>query len=88
MKTGGRPLTRETTLKDLEKYLAVGEHLENYRFVPKDATYSSVRRAFERVNGKNQRVSVIFITETGKPGQRLLGMLTPWDVLGDPEEGK
>ena len=50
--------------------------------MPKDATYISVRRIFERVRGKNQRVSVIFITEHGRVGEALLGMLTPWDVMG------
>ncbi len=83
--TGGKAITQDTTLRDLENYLDVGNHMENYEFVPKNATYSSVRRIFERVRGKNKRISVIFITETGQPGQRLLGMLTPWDVLGGPE---
>jgi hypothetical protein len=59
--------------------------MENYDFVPKDATYLSVRRKFEKVRGKNKRISVIFITENGKPGERVLGMLTPWDVLGEPD---
>ncbi len=85
LNTGGRALTSATTLKDLEPYLDVGEHRENYEFVPKTETYLSVRRKFEKVRGKNKRVSVIFITETGRPGERLLGMLTPWDVLGEPE---
>ncbi len=81
----GKALTAGTTLKDLEKYLDLAEHMENYEFVPKDATYISVRRKFERVKGRNQRVSVIFITENGRPKERLLGMLTPWDVLGGIE---
>ncbi len=78
-----KALTPETTLRDLEKYLTVGEHMENYAFVSRKETYFSVRRTFEKVKGKNQRVSVVFITETGRPGERLLGMLTPWDVLRD-----
>lgn len=61
------------------------DHMENYEFVSKDATYITVRKKFEHVKGKNKRVSVIFITETGSPEERLLGMLTPWDVLGEPE---
>lgn len=84
LRTGGRPLTQRTTLKDLSKYLDVKERMENYEFVPKTETYSSVRRKFEKIKGKNKRVSVVFITETGHPGERLLGMLTPWDVLGEP----
>jgi len=38
---------------------------------------------FEKVKGRNQRVSVIFITEQGRQDQKLLGVLTPWDVLGN-----
>lgn len=83
--TGGRAIRADTTLRDMEKYLNVGDHMENYEFVPKDATYISVRGKFEKVQGRNKRVSVIFITEHGRPGERLLGMLTPWDVLGEPE---
>lgn len=79
--TGGRAIGRETSLRDLEKYLDPGEHLENYVFLPKKATYISARKVFEKPRGKNGRVSAIFITETGSPRERLLGMLTPWDVL-------
>lgn len=85
LRTGGRPLTQHTSLRDMSRYLDVRERMENYEFVPKTETYSSVRRKFEKIKGRNKRVSVVFITETGHPGERLLGMLTPWDVLGEPE---
>ena len=81
LRTGGRSIQPDTTVADLGGHLDVAAHMENYQFVPKDATYLSVRRIFERVRGKNKRVSVVFITEHGKPGEPLLGMLTPWDVL-------
>lgn len=85
LKSGGKGLSPNTRLQDLEPYLQLKEHRENYQFLPKDATYLTARQKFEKVQGKNKRVSVIFITETGRPGERLLGMLTPWDVLGEPE---
>lgn len=72
-------------MAELGRHIQVDAHMENYDFVPKDATYLSVRRKFEKVRGKNKRISVIFITENGKPGERVLGMLTPWDVLGEPD---
>ena len=81
LRTKGRSIQPDTTVADLGKHLDVAAHMENYQFVSKDATYRSVRRIFDRVRGKNQRVSVVFITENGKPGEPLLGMLTPWDVL-------
>ncbi len=83
--SGGRGIGPKTTLRDLGRDLEIGQHPENYAFVGKDATYLSVRKIFEKVQGKNKRISVVFITENGRPGERLLGMLTPWDVLGEPE---
>lgn len=79
----GKGITAETTIGDLQEYIAVEKHAENYEFVAKDTSYLTVRNMFETVKGRNQRVSVIFITEHGKQDQKLLGVLTPWDVLGD-----
>lgn len=83
LKNRGKGLSQETTIRDLRGFLAVEEHIENYEFVPADATYIHVRQRFEQVRARNKRVSVIFITQNGKPDQPLLGMLTPWDVLGE-----
>ena len=85
LRTGGKGIKPETTVAELGRHIQVDAHMENYDFVPKDATYLSVRRKVEKVRGKNKRISVIFITENGKPGERVLGMLTPWDVLGEPD---
>ena len=84
LQNGGKGIKSSTTVGDLGRHIEVGSHMENYEFVPQDATYLTVRSLFERVRGRNKRVSVIFITEHGRPAERLLGMLTPWDVLGEP----
>lgn len=81
---GGKQLTGNTVLKDLVEYLPVKYHLENYAFLPRSASYFEARAIFERMKGRNRRVSVIFITENGAENERLLGMLTPWDVMGEP----
>lgn len=83
LKNGGKGLTPDTTIRDLRGYLAVEEHIENYEFVSQNATYITVRDKFQQVRAKNKRVSVIFITQDGRTDQPLLGMLTPWDVLGE-----
>lgn len=79
----GEGITPDTTIGDLRDYIAVEKHAENYEFVAKDTSYLTVREMFEKVKGRNQRVSVIFITEHGRQDQKLLGVLTPWDVLGN-----
>lgn len=79
----GKGIGPNTTIRELKKQIDIREHKENYQFLPRNATYFQVREAFEIVHGKNKRVSAVFITENGRPGERLLGMLTPWDVLGE-----
>ena len=83
LRSHAQGITPETTIGDLRDYIAVEKHAENYEFVAKDTSYLTVREMFEKVKGRNQRVSVIFITEHGRLDQKLLGMLTPWDVLGN-----
>ena len=81
---GGRNITKETTLQDMATQLKIEEHPENYIFLPKSVSYITARNKFIRPAGRGKRISVIFITETGHQDERLLGMLTPWDVLRDP----
>lgn len=78
-----KPITRSTTIGEMHEHLPINTHIENYEFAPATLTCSDARKKFEIVRGKNKRLSVIFITEHGKEEERLLGMLTPWDVLGD-----
>jgi predicted transcriptional regulator len=79
----GKPITRQTTIGELEELLPITAHIENYIFAAKTLTLSEARSRFENMEGKSKRISVIFITETGKPEESLLGMLTPWDVMGE-----
>lgn len=79
----GKQITPNTTISELRELLPIKAHSENYEFVSKETTLSAVRQKFETYKGRNKRVSVIFVTENGSERERLLGMLTPWDVLGE-----
>lgn len=76
-------ITPETTIRELGRMLPVDRHIENYAFVNRQTTLLEARRMFEKIRGKNKRLSVIFITETGDREEQLLGMLTPYDVMKD-----
>lgn len=82
LRSGGKGIQPDTTVADLAGHIGFSAHMENYEFVPKDATYISCGGFSSGCGGKTRRVSVIFITEHGKVGEPLLGMLTPWDVMG------
>ena len=40
---------------------------------------------FEEELRDNKRLSVIFITEAGKTTEKILGMITAWDIAGYKE---
>jgi len=81
LKTPSVRFTEDTTIRELSKMLPVESHVENYAFVDRHTTSMEARRMFERIKGRNKRLSVIFITEHGRWDEGLLGMLTPWDVM-------
>ncbi|MDR1598775.1 MAG: hypothetical protein LBS11_02705 [Oscillospiraceae bacterium] len=58
---------------------------ERFLFIDQRATYADVKQAFEARRERNSRLAALFITETGNMAEQLLGMITPWDVLGRRE---
>lgn len=80
---GGREITENTTVEDLSAHLPINAHKENYAFVARNSDFFEVREKFDKPIAKNQRISVVFITENGKENERLLGMIVPSDVLTD-----
>ena len=78
-----KQITRQTSLKQLKEFFAFSTHSENYCFEQMDISLFSAIKIFDTVSEKNKRVSVIFITENGRPNERILAMLTPLDVMGN-----
>lgn len=56
---------------------------ERYMFVSADTSIISVRHAFQRYTERNHRLSAVFVTQNGNCKEKLICMLTPWDVLSD-----
>ena len=38
---------------------------------------------FEKRSQRSKRLAAVFITDNGSIGGRILGMLTPWDIIGE-----
>ena len=60
----------------------VREALEGTAQSEELAAYLDAATAFTPGQERTKRVAAIFITETGAPDEPLIGMLTPWDILG------
>ncbi len=74
-----------TKISDFSAYLPIDNHVcESFIFAPRDTTIIEAEKLLENVSGPlHKRPAVLFITQNGSPDERILGMLTPWDVLGE-----
>lgn len=81
---GEKGITPQTRIRDFLPYLPIEKHVqESYAFIDRGATYADVRIGFQRIKRGGKRLAALFITESGEENQPLLGMITPWDVLGE-----
>ncbi len=85
MKNSGIIINDDTQIKDFANYLKVENHIcEDFIFAPRTATVFEAEKLLENTSGpSNKRPAAIFITHNGSPDEKILGMLTPWDVLGE-----
>lgn len=77
-----RGITRNFTVGDFGKLLKIDNHCtERFLFVPKSMTIRQAGRAFEAVGSDKKRLAMMLITENGRTQEKILGVLTPFDVL-------
>lgn len=79
----GARIDERTRVGDMARFLPLERHSsERFLFMPADVSYLDAATAFTPGQERTKRVAAIFITETGAPDEPLIGMLTPWDILG------
>ena len=71
----------ETTFSSLAELLPVDAHVsESFRFVPRTITLTEVAEMFTVAMRRADRIGMVFITHSGKPSEKVLGIITAWDV--------
>ena len=79
----GEPPSPEFTFADAEKYIAFDHHdSEVYRYVKPSLYADELKDIFERTYSGGKRLAMVFVTEDGNPEGKLLGTISPWDILG------
>jgi len=58
------------------------EKSEGFRFMSADATVAEAASLFKESLKRHSRLGAVFVTEDGKRSQKLLGLLTVWDIAG------
>lgn len=72
-------LTSSLKFKDIMDYIDVKQ--ENYLFIKKTDTVYDITNIILDYYKQNNRISMIFVTENGKEKDKLIGILTPFDLL-------
>ncbi len=75
-------ITENLTIGDFEEFLSPDQHEnERFKFMHKDVSLFDVRAEFEKKPFRSKKLAVVFLTDNGTPNGRIVGLLTPWDVI-------
>ena len=70
------------TFRNIENYISlVGRDMEMFLFFKVDSYVEELEAKFEEAFANGKRIGVAFLTQNGRPNEKLLGIITPWDIL-------
>lgn len=73
---------KELTVGDMADCLPPESHAtEKFGFVDRDAGLGEIRDSFKSNGPSSRRVAAVFVTSDGTAGGKVLGMITPWDII-------
>ena len=76
------PAAGTLTFRDLEPYPSVTErNMQAFAFASMNAYVDDVVALFEKQLENGKRIRLVLLTNSGKPTDRLRGILTPWDII-------
>ncbi len=71
------------TFDSIKKYLSLsGREMEKFIFFRQSGYVEDLENEFESSYRAGKRIGIVFLTQNGKSDEKLLGILTPWDILG------
>lgn len=76
-------IDRNVRFSDIEKYLPLEQHrAESFRFIGQETPVSEIEDIFAAADRASDRIGLIFVTNSGKRTEKLLGIISAWDVAG------
>ena len=68
------------TFESIRNFLSLKRTMEEFMFVPQDMLVEDLYHKVNEKTAKKIRVAGIFLTKSGRKTERILGLLTPWDL--------
>lgn len=76
-------IDQDMKFTDIKKYLPVNNHLaESFRFISQNTLLFDIEAIFADALKRSDRIGLIFVTYSGKPTEKLLGIISAWDMAG------
>jgi predicted transcriptional regulator len=80
-------ITLDARVEQFIDHIALHNHTNEYFiFMAKNATLYEVSKRFKIDSKTMKQLCAIFLTETGKPDERVQAMITPYSLLRDAPE--
>ncbi len=76
-------LEKEAKIRDFSEFIPIDKHeSESFEFVSRETTVIDIEEMFAKELRQEKRLAVVFITDNGDPNEKILGLVTAWDVAG------
>lgn len=72
----------DTIFADILDFISFDNLKEIIKFVDRNKLYDDVCLEFVNEFKKGSKLSCVLVTQTGKPQEKVIGILTSWDILG------
>lgn len=76
-------IEKDAKVKEFSDFIPIERHeSELFVFIPRNTLVIEIEDIFQSQLERGKRLSAVFITETGKSTEKILGMITAWDIAG------
>lgn len=81
-KYGPAAIPEGAAVGDFSEFLPPDRHTtESFGFVSGNSPYGGLKHKFTAKGPKERRVAALFVTSSGNKTEKLLGIITPWDMI-------
>lgn len=76
-------IMQDAKISEFKDFVPLDKHpSEHFEFVGRNSLIIEVEEIFRKGLISRKRIAVVFLTENGKPDEKLLGLITAWDIAG------
>lgn len=75
---------QQTKISEIMQFCDIDNDQDvEYKFIQKDMDEFEIKSLFEESYSKNKRLEALFVTEHGKANEKILGIITNWDIINN-----